>query len=164
MTNIIQCAIRLRQLHIGGGNSYAYHVVVEAELSVAGEPIRHIFHLDTKTDVSLLSRKFYDDRLATLGVRLDSQIISLDTPAGNRTTTGRIARGIEIHFGPAPEHRHVVDFLVADDFDREYGLLSFRDLHNHFYIRTTGTCSPPPPGHIIPAALGQFALIPRPRL
>jgi hypothetical protein len=53
-----------------------------------------------------------------------------------------------------------MDMIVSDTLETEFGLLAFRDLHNHYQLRTEGPFELRPDGS--PLALGRMRLERRP--
>ena len=98
------------------------------------------FRLDTGTFVSAIPESWLTGRrhVAPFLGRLSARPIRFRTAAGEGH--GRMARGVPVQFVDAPGQTYRFDLVVTAGLgDRDYGLLSLRDVMRHFTPQFEGT-------------------------
>lgn len=120
----------------GSYDPYSYYAVIRLNLLIGDPPtpIGYPFHLDTGGDISIIPVSWFATNLTQIGPL--SIETCANTTAGDKTARGRMAK-IAVQF-PDIEKEIRLDFLVSSTFEKEFGLLSLRDVLNNFNFRTTG--------------------------
>lgn len=145
-----------------GGRPWVYFAATRLRFLTWGAHLRESidfpFRLDTEAFVSLMPQKW-----ATSLNQLGDVLGKLSTPTGFETLAGagrgRLALDVPVQFADAPGIAYRFDFLVTESLNqRGYGLISLRDVLNHFTVETEGTCRLGPDGQ--PLALPILRLLP----
>jgi hypothetical protein len=150
-------------LHDRGCDPYTYFAAIGLQLSIGSGRIlvgKNLpFRLDTESFISAIPEGWINNP------RLQHFLKTLSSPLSFGTTTGRgaarVARGMFVRF-PHDRRELALDFLVMEGLNaRQYGLISLRDVVNHFSMETVGPVRYRPTGE--PAALPDFVLHARQR-
>ena len=97
------------------------------------------FRLDTGAFVSVIPKKWIQRHspLSHYLGNLSKESVSFQTATG--PGEGQMVSNVSVCFADAPQHQFFCDFLVASSpYKRDYGLLSLRDVLQHFSIQTEG--------------------------
>src|SRR5262245_28660230 len=144
-------------------NPYTYFATIDLRLAVdrgrilIGKTLP--FRLDTESFISAIPEHWLN------APRLRRFLTTLTYPVAFTTTAGtgpaRVARGVTVKF-PHDRRDLLLDFLVMPSLNaRQYGLVSLRDVINHFAMETVGSLRHRPGGE--PVRLPDLVLHPRGR-
>jgi hypothetical protein len=133
--------IKSRSVSIAPGLTVrGYSAEAALELWVEDDPPgfrSYHFQLDTKSDVTTIPEEWVKENRRRFGPLSRLVTLSAQTPVGRATVNGRLARGVRFRFvGEDTASR--IDVLVSSHLSTNYGLLSLRDLHNHYWVWTEG--------------------------
>ena len=115
-----------------------------------------LFRLDSMSNVSMIPSSWLREDNQLLGPL--SALVRFNTPAGKKTGRGRMTRELRFEF-PGFAGEYPIELLVATTLATDYGLLALRDLHNHFWMKTSGPLVPPTA--LALGVVGTIELIPR---
>jgi hypothetical protein len=146
-----------------GCDPCTYYATIGLRLSIGPRRIligeHYPFRLDTEAFISAIPERWLNNP------RLRHFLKTLSSPLSFVTTTGRgtarVARGLFVRF-PHDLRELALEVLVMEGLnERQYGLISLRDVVNHFSMETVGPVRYGPTGE--PVELPDFVLHPRRR-
>src|SRR5262249_47776992 len=124
-----------------GGNPWVYFAVALLRFLASNRGSKTTvalpFRWDTATFLSAIPSKWVKQHHLANFLGEFSELIPFQTTAGGGH--GPLARGARVQFADVPGQDYWLDFLIMDGLnDRDYGLLSLRDVIDHFHFRTDG--------------------------
>jgi hypothetical protein len=158
----VKCITKLAASALPGGlDPYVYYAKVNVHFQVLDSVLSsQLFPLrvDTGSHISMLPQRWFAGKETLIGPL--SRHIDFTTTAGAATASGRMARKVPIYF--EGENRiYMFDFLITNNLI-DFGLLSLRDIHNHFQVRQTHRPVISPTRTSAPLKVGNLVLTPWP--